>query len=421
LDPEFYAFQQPLILIGGHPDADLVLPDRRLDGMHLYVQEVAGRWAAFDLAALSGRDVDHDRQPASWFDEGDELQLGPYRITQASRRDESSSARACAPSDSEPPIVSVQFLNCHRDAGEHVSHAIASPVTLLGSSRRCDLCLRHESVVGVHASLIRTPHGLCVADLIRNQTVLVDGQPVYWSRLDDGSVLQVGKFRFLIHLGGARGRRDGWFENGHNSHSAGCARPASGISEEVVRDLLKHFAEMQDRFVETQARFGEHSQQQMELMSRLVQCLAERPLPSTAAFSGPPHKNGQPLLATVPESGGQTRGARIRGKRRKRGERRAAAGDSRPAALPAPTPADRGDSPMDPHDQQPTKNERTIGDSCLSAAASPGSVAEATGEARHSAYPLPDAASAQERLTDRMANSRTDQVGFWKRLRRAFG
>ena len=40
LEPEVHTFQQPLILIGSNPDADLVLPDRRLEGMHLYLQKI---------------------------------------------------------------------------------------------------------------------------------------------------------------------------------------------------------------------------------------------------------------------------------------------------------------------------------------------------------------------------------------------
>src|SRR6516165_2410593 len=155
--PETYEFQQPFILIGRCQQSDLPLNDAKVNFRHIYLQLVDGRWLFVDLGLLSGSAAgERGRSASGWFDPASELVVGPYVITHVAlettmlaRRDNQSSK---LPADL--PAVYLEFINGLGSSRNRQSRRVLGPVTLLGSSRQCDLWLRDESVSKVHASLV---------------------------------------------------------------------------------------------------------------------------------------------------------------------------------------------------------------------------------------------------------------------------
>jgi pSer/pThr/pTyr-binding forkhead associated (FHA) protein len=391
LETETYVFRRPVVLIGRSPDADLVLPDRRLGEMQIYLQQLAGRWAAVDLAAMSGDCPEQTRRPIHWFDLDDQLQVGPYVIGRIGQQGQLPGSLVRLPATSGQTVAIIQFLNGRGRAGGQFSQTITRPITLLGKSRRCDLRLNDQSVADVHAGLIRIDDAVWVADLRRDQSVLVDGRPVWWSRLEDGAILQVGKFRFLMQSGGSRGRVDQWFEDANYGPAALAPPQPSGLSLESVMAFMRHVADMQNRFIECSQQ---QMQQQMQMMCTFLQIL-ERWQSSPESI----RSDGQRLIGLKHDL------EQLKGKgRRKRPKRarRKISGDvvsskDEPSASDGQLPPalSRPQVTGNPPGRNPA-HELGIECACC---------------------PSPDTSNSQLRLTDRMANSaaQEESLGGWFR------
>jgi pSer/pThr/pTyr-binding forkhead associated (FHA) protein len=265
--PETYIFRQPFVLIGRCRESDLALPDREVKFRHLYLQLVAGRWMFVDLGRLGGRASAKGGKSSGWFDCADELSAGPYTITHlGSHSSELSCTGALAPPPPALPAVDLQFISSRSNGGAVQSWRVPGAVTLVGASRQCDLWLDDESVSNVHASLVLTGRGLWAVDLLGRGGVSVDDRPIYWKQLHDGSVLQIGRYRFRARFDGTRDQALHRVEEppaGTLSIPEQGVSVGSGLSDQTVMALIRHMSEMQNRFFE-------HSQQQSKLMAEML-------------------------------------------------------------------------------------------------------------------------------------------------------
>src|SRR5262249_40949708 len=83
--------------------------------------------------------------------------------------------------------------------GETSSSWTISPrLSLIGRTAECQLALADDSISRYHASLIRTPRGMWVIDLLSREGVWVNGTRVRWAWLDDGDALRIGRFTFVL-------------------------------------------------------------------------------------------------------------------------------------------------------------------------------------------------------------------------------
>jgi hypothetical protein len=429
-DVKTYDFQQPLVLIGSCPTADLVLPDPQLDLMHVYLQHIEGRWVAIDLSAISGCHSDEKGKPtAQWFDPECELRARGFSISHVAPQSKSSSTASspvAAPFCNQSALV-LDFLNGRGRAQGGLSHQITGPITLLGNSRLCDLWLRDSSVAEVHASLVRTRHGLWVADLCRNQNVLLNDSPECWAQLDDGSLLQIGKFRFRIQNGGSRGQMAAGFKNYRND-AAPRALPSRsssphGLSEEGVLALVRQFSEMQNRFVES-------AQVQMQLMSVMLQQFgAVQPSPSDRSVRRGDVKQllvtmGRELNAITKSLDGSSLKKPVNGQRRSpRGSKDVSgapvAGAAERASIVSTITGNEGAATMP--DTVPFKAKDPSVDHRSAVRAAPRVLQSLESKARGFSDAVPPATNvAQDRLTERMANFACARKGLWHRVWRMF-
>ncbi len=253
-------FDQPFVLIGRSPDCDLTLQDEEVSFRHAYLQRIFGRVLCVDLASRTGTIWPNGPRPFGWFDEHHPITIGPYRLKLgASSRDErpaepemdTSAFFRTHSSRSVLPTVTLQYLS-HSGPGE--TWTLHRPITLVGSSSRCKLRLRHESVSRVHCSLLLMPDGLWVVDLLGKDGTCVDDQPVRYARVRDGSTLKLGRYTFRV----AYEQRT---ERAVASTAPTPALPtiSTGISEDFVGRLVEQMTQMQMQFLE-------HSRQQTEMM-----------------------------------------------------------------------------------------------------------------------------------------------------------
>ena len=78
------------------------------------------------------------------------------------------------------------------------SRPLSQSLTLIGRSADCDLRLNVDGIHPLHCLLAQTPDGLMLRDLSGDGTVLVNGESVPVGSLQNGDVLAVGPFQFVV-------------------------------------------------------------------------------------------------------------------------------------------------------------------------------------------------------------------------------
>jgi pSer/pThr/pTyr-binding forkhead associated (FHA) protein len=201
-EPRRFVFEQPYALIGRNPGNDLALDDDRVSKRHVYLQRIGGRVFCLDLDSRAGILWDGSRCPSGWLEPRNLLQVGRHtlRLGPAFRTAELSEAngddgvsplqvRSAWPTGLPP--VCLEFSN---GVSKLPSYRLPRLLTLVGRAPSCKLQLSHASVSRIHCSLLRTPLGVWVIDLVGRGGTWVNGENVRWARLVDGDRLEVGRF-----------------------------------------------------------------------------------------------------------------------------------------------------------------------------------------------------------------------------------
>jgi pSer/pThr/pTyr-binding forkhead associated (FHA) protein len=201
-------YPRPFMLIGRDADCDLSLNDAQVSRKHAFLQTIAGRVYWIDLESRTKVFEDGQEAPQSqgWLDPGHFIQIGPYRLHRTDRQsDEAGGFDQAKPltamvgtgSDASPLPLSRLILP-FRLGGQSPAWEIDNPQALVGRSDQCQLVLNDPSVSGVHASLVRTPVGLWVVDLLAREGVQVNGTRVRWAWLAEGDVVRFGLFTLIV-------------------------------------------------------------------------------------------------------------------------------------------------------------------------------------------------------------------------------
>lgn len=184
--------QQPFILVGRDRKNDLVLAGDQVSRRHAYLQVVAGRVYCVDLQSRSGLHWTTGPQPAGWLDSNEPLRIGPYvlRVLPDTLRAAPGSETAIF----EPPPLPNVRLDFALDDSHKGSWNMKGLVVQVGGAPNCGVQLVDPSVSRYHCSLVRTPSGVWVVDLLGRGGICVNGVGVRCARLRDGDEMQVGRF-----------------------------------------------------------------------------------------------------------------------------------------------------------------------------------------------------------------------------------
>jgi pSer/pThr/pTyr-binding forkhead associated (FHA) protein len=200
--------ERPWALIGGDRVCDIRLPHADVSQRHAYLQFVASRVLCCDLGSRTGTHWSSDIRARSWLITGEPIYVGPYSI-RISNNDfllDGSAAPTGAGDSPDPPELrlprtTLAFINARSRAGRSRISRVKRPVTLVGWSHLCNLRLQHSSVGRVHCSLVWTPSGLWVVDLLCRGGTRVNGKLISVARLAEGDDISVGRFRLRVSYG----------------------------------------------------------------------------------------------------------------------------------------------------------------------------------------------------------------------------
>jgi pSer/pThr/pTyr-binding forkhead associated (FHA) protein len=78
---ETYALEAERTTIGRHPDADIFLDDVTVSRNHAVVQREESRYVLLDEGSLNGTFVNRRRSEKAALADGDEIQIGKYKLT----------------------------------------------------------------------------------------------------------------------------------------------------------------------------------------------------------------------------------------------------------------------------------------------------------------------------------------------------
>lgn len=206
---EMRLLHQPFAIIGRNLRADVVLDHAQVSRRHVYLQVIEGRVFWIDLGSRTGTRVGKYSQKLGWLEGRRTLGIGPYEIrlsSDASQNDDSGGSLlprdapflVRAYSGALMPEVALEFLNGPSQSTRWPVHRVMS---LLGSASGCKLRLADPSVSRFHASLVRTPMGLWVVDLLGQSGITVNSAPVRFSRLEDADVLEIGRYQIRVQCG----------------------------------------------------------------------------------------------------------------------------------------------------------------------------------------------------------------------------
>jgi len=207
--PHVVEFDAPAVVVGRGPLCGLVIDDPGVSRRHAYLQMIEGRLFAVDLGSRGGLRWDGVPRPSGWVDPGRPLDVGPARIRVVSGHDVRRPADAGpGPSSSryqpaEPlPEVALEWVG--KD-GEGARLIVDRPLTLVGSSKACQVRLNDPRASRFACGLVLNPSGLWAVDLLSGQGITANGARFRGGRLEDGDRLGVGvegaSLRTVYHVG----------------------------------------------------------------------------------------------------------------------------------------------------------------------------------------------------------------------------
>jgi pSer/pThr/pTyr-binding forkhead associated (FHA) protein len=203
-EPTRRAFRQPFLLAGRHIDADVPLLESTADRRHAYLQTLGGRVYFVDLDSRQADRAGGSSTRSTWLDPRRPVRIGPIALSL--RGDERGEAFA---GDVDPPSpLSPEFarrmplpgaiLEVRAEEGKSLLWRMEPALALLGRSPSCSVRLQHPTVSAFHCSLVRTPKGVWVVDLLSRKGVVVDGkcERCFW--VADGGEFRLGPFSIRL-------------------------------------------------------------------------------------------------------------------------------------------------------------------------------------------------------------------------------
>ncbi len=244
----------PFVIVGRDPRSDFQLNDPLISRRHAYLQVIAGRIFCIDLESRSQIRWEGADDPATkqWLEQEQFIWLGRYRLRWRGRLGKSAQdAEILDPLSSHPfdQAAADQLPEAELELpiriGESLSSWQISPrLSLIGRSAECQLVLTDNSISTYHASLVRTPLGIWVVDILSRQGVWVNGTRVRWAWLDDGDTVRIGRFTFVLRDRSSPdqiSRRDVPLEAGAIFSGSPVAAPgnSAGLPTELAKPLAR--------------------------------------------------------------------------------------------------------------------------------------------------------------------------------------
>ncbi len=203
------AVQQPFALVGRAVNADLVLKDARVSRRHIYLQVLAGRICWVNLGGLAGNNPAEESELSGWWYEKQTICVGTYQVQilpnplrkPDDRLEGLDPLAAGSASNLHLPTTYLEFL---RGDQVRMRWRMDRLLVLMGNALSCKIRLAGTEVSRFHCSLVATPQGTWLVDLLGRGGVLLNGVAVRFAHLEDGDVMQVGENVIHVRYAAAR-------------------------------------------------------------------------------------------------------------------------------------------------------------------------------------------------------------------------
>ena len=200
---------QPFALVGRDQRADVPLDHKLVSRRHVYLQIVEGQAFWLDLESRSGTSAEGQLRKFGWLEAGKSIRIGPYELERLASYNSAPGNRETRPGlhvsplvaraydDQALPEVFLEFLN---GPSRSACWPMNRVMSLIGSASGCKFRLADSSVSPFHCSLLRTPLGLWIVDLLGPDGISVNDAPVRYALLATGDVLRVGRYRIRMRI-----------------------------------------------------------------------------------------------------------------------------------------------------------------------------------------------------------------------------
>ncbi len=203
-EAQTHTLELPFGVLGRGEDCHVRLDSSKVSFRHVYLQAIAGKIFAIDLGSRNGTHWPDGAHGSGWLTAEEPLGVGPFSI----QLDAGSGGVAAEPlpEDLHPmeryrqqlgplPQVDLEFLY---ENAPQPTWSVSRLITLVGRGPQCKLRFESKSISTVHCSLVLTPQGLWVVDLLGKGGILVNDQPVRYAPLHHEDELKVGRYRIGI-------------------------------------------------------------------------------------------------------------------------------------------------------------------------------------------------------------------------------
>ncbi len=201
-EPQYVDVDAPFLIAGRARDCDIPLLDRTVSFRHAYLQVFGDRVACIDLLSPSGVSWDGPGT-GQWLTPEHRVGIGPYwlqlfddgwsrEFTNWSPPLECKSREPESAVFGQLPHVDLRLTNRKM---QRATWPINRVLTLVGRDDRCRITCGDERVSRVHCSLLLTPSGLWVIDLLGRGGIQVNGESCRTALLQPGDELSVGHYR----------------------------------------------------------------------------------------------------------------------------------------------------------------------------------------------------------------------------------
>jgi FHA domain len=199
-----FSFEQPNILVGRHPAAELRIEHPEIGQRHLYLQMLDGRLFGIALPEAKTASWPGMTKKSGWIAAQDSICFGPFTLHAIDGLNSQPQTTATAnPLASVPNGVPPLWFE-HRYSRDKTFRGVLNrSLSFVGNSEFCKFRIRSERVSSIHCVLVRGAEGVWAVDLGGRGGIVLNDNAAAVALLKEGDIFQIGGIPFNIHYEGA--------------------------------------------------------------------------------------------------------------------------------------------------------------------------------------------------------------------------
>lgn len=206
-----YRFEQEVVFIGRDPKNDVAFEDRSASRHHARLVRGADGYELEDLGSRNGTKVNERLAQRASLQAEDQIRIGAHTLVvlslgpkevgagSAAAVDELDRTRVAVYADSDPDSALPPWdLVVERDGQLLANWPLNDERTGIGRDPSSDVVLADDDVSRHHARILRKHGKYYIEDLDSLNGTLVNGEPVYTSKLEPSTEIRIGPYRLRL-------------------------------------------------------------------------------------------------------------------------------------------------------------------------------------------------------------------------------